>query len=98
MKLGNYDAHQSKMFFCLDEVMGDVLGDFKYYMAVYDSHTPQYKQAKAFLSQGHDKLAAYLYNEVMSCCHGSSFYSDALFAGGDFLKKIIEKRLKQWDL
>ena len=98
MKLGTLDSHQSKMFFLMDEVMSEILSDFKYYMAVYTPHTPQHKDAKVFLSQGHDELAAYFYNAVMSRCRAGGYYSDARFAGSDFLKKSIDKRLKQYGL
>ena len=95
MKIGNLDGHQSKMFFLIDEVMSAVLSDFKYDMATSAPYTPQYKKAKAFLSQGHDELVTYFYNKVMSCTAGG-YYSNARFAGGDFLKEKIDKRLKQY--
>ena len=83
------------MFFLIDEVMGAVLEDFRYCMAAYAPYTPQYKEAKAFLSKRHDELAAYFYDEVMSCTSGG-YYHDARFAGGEFLKEKIDKRLKQY--
>ena len=98
MKIGNYNGHQSKMLFLIDEVMSAVISDCEYYMAVYNSHIPQHKEAKAFLSQGHDKLAAYFYKEVMRRSAHDSYYRHARFAGSDFLKEKIDKRLKLWDL
>ena len=95
MKIGSMDGHQSKMFFLIDEVMSAVLSDYTYCMATNAPHTPQYKEAKIFLSKGHDELVSYFYNEVMSCTAGS-YYRHARFAGGDFLKERIDKRLKKW--
>ena len=83
------------MFFLIDEVMSAVISDFKYCMAAYAPHTPQYKKAKVFLSKGHDELVVHFYTEVMSCTAGG-YYRDARFAGGDFLKERIDKRLKQY--
>ena len=94
MKLGNMDCHQSKMFFLMDEVMSEIISDYRYYMAVYAPYTPQHKTAKVFFLKEHDELASYFYNEVMSRCKTDSYYRDALFAGGDFLKESINKRLK----
>ena len=96
MKLGNMDCHQSKMFFLMDEVMSEIISDFRYYMAVYAPYTPEHKKAKVFFLQSHDELAAYFYNEVMSRCSG--YYNHARFAGSDFLKASINKRLKQYGL
>ena len=98
MKIGSMDCHQSKMFFLMDEVMSEIISDFRYYMAVYAPYTQEHKKAKVFLFQSHNELIAYFYNEVMSRCKSDSYYRDALFAGSDFLKASINKRLKQFGL
>lgn len=91
------NAHQKKIYFIMDEIMCEVIGGFENNMEDYEPTTPEYKEAEEFLSQDHDKLAAYFYDEVMSRCKAGSYSSAARFAGGDFLKARIEARLKKWD-
>ena len=95
MKFSEMTSHQKKMFFLMDEVMCDIIGGFANSLEDNKPDTAEYKVADAFLSQGHDELAAYFYNEVMNRCQAGSDASCARFAGGDFLKERIEKRLNK---
>ena len=96
MKFSEMTNHQKKMFLLMDEVMCEIIGGFENSLEDYKPDTEEYQAADAFLSQGHDELAAYFYDEVMSRCQAGSDASCARFAGGDFLKERIDKRLKKW--
>ena len=97
MKFSEMTKHQKKMYFLMDEVMCETIGGYENMLEDYKPDTAEYKAADAFLSQGHDELAAYFYNEVMNRCKAGSYASFARFAGGDFLKARIEARLKKWN-
>lgn len=97
MKISEMTSHQKKMYFIMDEIMCEIIGGFENVLEDYDSSSQECKEAEAFLSQGHDELAAYFYDEVMSRCKAGSYSSAARFAGGDFLRERIDKRLKKWN-
>lgn len=97
MKIIEMTSHQKKMYFLMDEIMCEIIGGFENSLEDYALDTEEYKEAEAFLTQGHDELAAYFYDEVMSRCKAGGYSSHARFAGGDFLRARIDKRLKKWD-
>lgn len=97
MKISEMNSHQRKMYFLMDEIMCEIIGGLENNMEDYSPDTEQYKEAEAFLTQGHAELAAYFYDEVMNRCRAGGYSSHARFAGGDFLKARIEARLKKWD-
>ena len=87
------NKHQKKMYFLMDEIMYGTVRRFEDMLEDYKPDTAEYKAADKFLSQGHDELAAYFYNEVMNLCKVSSYANCACYAGGDFIKESINERL-----
>ena len=91
MKVSEMNAHQFAMYQEMDYWMCEEIGGAENAMEDYKPGSEEYENAKKFLEQGHDELAKYFYNRVMSCCQ-----EHAKFAGSDFLKERIERRLNKW--
>jgi hypothetical protein len=96
MKISEMNTHQKAMYYLMDEITCEMIGGAENTMEDYAPETEEYKDAEAFLNQGHDKLAAYFYAHVMNRCKSGSYASHARFAGSEFLKERIERRLQKW--
>lgn len=96
MKVSEMNSHQRAMWQLMDEIMCETIGGLENTMEDCAPDTEEYKNAEAFLNQGHDKLAEYFYREVMDRCKSGSYASHARFAGSAFLKERIERRLVKW--
>ena len=93
MKYSEMNRHQKKMYFLIDEIMGDTISGFANSLEEYKPDAAEYKKAEAFFNKEHDELAAYFYNEVMKLCKVISYANCACYAGGDFIKESINERL-----
>jgi hypothetical protein len=65
-------------------------------MEDYSEEDEAYINAKNFLEMGHDKLADFFYQIMVAESKNETRNSAIRFAGTDFIKTIIEKRLIKW--
>ncbi len=93
MKLSEMNAHQKAMFRLMDEVTCDYIGGFENSLSDNPVESEEYQAAYRFLNQGHDKLAEFFYSHIMSDCKVGTNATHLRFAGSQFLKERIEKRL-----
>ena len=96
MKLREMNNHQLTMYKLMDEWTKETIGGYENTLCDYPEDSDDYKIAKDFLSQSHEQLADYFYNIVMSDCKKGSSAEHARFAGSQFLKDRIERRLTKW--
>lgn len=80
----------------MDEWTRDMIGGYENTLCDYHKDSEEYKEAESFLKQSHEQLAKYFYDMVMSDCRQGSNAEHARFAGSQFLKDIIERRLTKW--
>lgn len=96
MKLREMDAHQKAMYKLMDSWTCDMIGGYENTLCDYATDTEEYKKAESFLKQPHEDMAKYFYDMVMSDCRQGSNAEHARFAGSQFLKDRIERRLTKW--
>jgi len=89
------NAHETTAYRYICKVMSEFIGGYENSLLDFTEEEDEYKEAKEFLSQPHDELVEFMYDEVMS-------YADTgtnrhlKFAGTDFIKNTISKRLTKW--
>lgn len=96
MKRSEMNVHQKAMFDLMAGIMEEYIGGYENTLLDYSEEDEEYKSAKEFLGMGHDEMKEFFYNEVMGCCKSGTNASHARFAGGDFLRERIERRLVKW--
>ena len=96
MKRSEMNVHQKAMFDLMAEIMEEYIGGYENVLLDYSEEEEEYERAKAFLGMGHDKMKEFFYNEVMLACKSGTYASHARFAGGDFLRERIERRMVKW--
>jgi hypothetical protein len=93
MKRNEMNAHQKVLFDLTREAISDTIGAYENTMMDFRPETKEYKEAEEFLNQGHEALAKVIYDEVMDMCKRGANASHARFAGSEFLKERIDRRL-----
>lgn len=96
MKRSEMNVHQRAMFDIMDSVTSEMIGGNENALLDFSEDDEEYKSAYAYLHQGHESLVENIYDLVMSECEKGSAKSHSRFAGSDFLREIIETRLKKW--
>ena len=96
MKIREMNKHQLVMYKLMDKWTCDMIGGYENTLCDYSEDSEDYKEAKDFLSQSHEELAKYFYNMVMNDCKKGSNAEHARFAGSQFLKDRIDRRLTKW--
>lgn len=96
MKIKDMNAHEKTMYRLMDEATIEFIGGYENTMEDYSPETEEYKVAEKFLTMGHEKMAAFFYDYVMSMCKKGTNATAARFAGGEFLRERIERRLVKW--
>lgn len=95
MKYADMNAHEKVAFYFVIRTAGDIIGGLENQMNDNDEDTDEYKEAKEALSMGHDELVEWIYHEVMRYADKGTA-RHMRFAGTEFIKERISKRLKKW--
>lgn len=95
MKLSEMNEHQKIATKFIAEAMSDLIGGFENQLEDAEDGSEEKKEAEAFLNMGHEALVDRIYFEVMqSADKGTAKH--ARFAGTEFIKERISKRLEKW--
>jgi hypothetical protein len=96
MKIKEMNTHQLAMYRLMDYWTNEMIGGCENALQDYEENSEDYKEAEDFLNQTHEQLADYFYNMVMQDCKKGTNAEHARFAGADFLKERIDRRLTKW--
>lgn len=89
------NAHESTAYRYICKVMSEFIGGYENSLMDYAEDEPEYKEAKEFLATPHDEMVDFMYDEVMSYADKGT-NRHLKFAGAEFIKKAISKRLTAW--
>lgn len=95
MKLSQMNAHQKEAYTLIMATMSEYIGGYENTLMDYPEDDEEYKTAKAFLSQSHEDLIEIIYNDVMASSD-SGMRKHLRFAGTEFIKERISKKLTKW--
>ena len=101
MKLSEMNAHQKLAFMYVKNELTEVIGGYENDIQDNSPDSEAYRNAQAFLSKPHDELVNQFYTWVMASIEadakkGIVSAKHAKFAGADFIKERIDRRLKKW--
>lgn len=96
MKLSDMNEHQKLAYKLMDEVTSEFIGGNENTMSDFEEDTEEWQGAKEFLSQPHDRLKEFIYNQIMFMADERGYAKHIRFAGKDFIMERIEKRLQKW--
>ena len=95
MKRSEMNAHQIVAFDFIVYVMSELIAANELTLEDCPEDSEEYKNAKEYLSQGHDALLKDVYDEVMAMADKGTA-KHLRFAGADFIKERISRRLTKW--
>lgn len=95
MKLSEMNAHQREAYRWIMASMSEFIGGYENTMMDYPEDDEEYQTAKAFLSRPHDELIEFIYNDVMAGAD-KGMARHLRFAGTEWIKERISKRLTKW--
>lgn len=101
MKKSEMNEHQKLAFEYVKNELSDVIGGWENWLEDSEEGSEDYEAAKKALSMPHDKLVNYMLDCVMyhiesDIKKGYANAGHAKFAGKDFIKERIERRLTKW--
>lgn len=95
MKRSEMNAHQLVAFDFIVYAMSELIAAYELTLEDEPEDSEEYKAAKEYLSQGHDELVKIVYDEVMDMADKGTA-KHLRFAGADFIKERISRRLTKW--
>ena len=95
MKRSEMNAHQLVAFDFIVYVMSELIAANELSLQDYPEGSEEYEAAKEYLSQGHDALLKDVYDEVMAMADKGTA-KHLRFAGAEFIKERISRRLTKW--
>lgn len=95
------NAHQKLAFMYVKNELTEVIGGYENDIQDNAPESEAYMNAQSFLSKPHDELVNQFYTWVMASIEadakkGIVSAKHAKFAGADFIKERIDRRLKKW--
>lgn len=96
MKRSEMNTHQRLVFDLMREVMSEYIGGYENTLLDEKPGSVDYEEAKAFLESGREALTKAVYDEVMERCKVGTNATHARFAGSEFLRERIDRRLAKW--
>ena len=95
MKRSEMNAHQLVAFDFIVYVMSELIAANELSLQDYPEGSEEYEAAKEYLGRGHDALLKDVYDEVMAMADKGTA-KHLRFAGADFIKERISRRLTKW--
>lgn len=95
MKLSEMNAHQKEAYRWIMASMSEFIGGYENTLLDYCEEDEEYQTAQNFLNQPHDELVEIIYNDVMAGADKGTA-KHMRFAGTEWIKERISKRLAKW--
>lgn len=95
MKISEMNAHQKEAYRWISESMSEYIGGYENTLQDYEEEDEEYKEAEEFLNLPHDELVEIIYNDVMAGADKGTA-KHLRFAGAEWIKERISKRLTKW--
>lgn len=95
MKFSEMNAHEKEACRFVINIMSEMIGGNENQMMDYEEGSEEYEEAKAYLQQPRENLIDDLYTRVMMEAD-YKMEKHIRFAGTEFIKERISRRLARW--
>lgn len=96
MKTTEMNTHQKAAFNIVKEIMSDLIGGAENNLLDCEESSQEYQQAENYLKQSTEELVETIYTDVIDIAELRGGSKHIKFAGTDFIKERITRRLKKW--
>lgn len=89
------NGHEKMAYRFICEAMSEIIGGYENTMMDWEEGTEEYNDAYELLHSGHENLVDFIYCETMALAD-TGMAKHMRFAGKDWIRERISKRLTKW--